>query len=110
MKSVKFADNMVLNNCLEMTTTTEIYVIRDTYEEAGVIVDSITPEKLKHVTVYHDDNTKSDEAFNLIFVGTEIRAFGQQIEVVIRSREKSEIEDLYDQVAELQEAILEVIG
>ena len=110
MKSVKLADGTILNNCQSMSSATEIFVLRDTYEEAGAIADSITPESVKHVIVYQDDGTIADEAFNLILLGTELRSQGQQIEVVIRSREKSEIEDLYDQVAELQEAILEVIG
>ena len=108
MRYVILTDGTRINDCSNSTTGHAILALRDTYEEAGAVRDAVTDENAETVKVFNDDGTEIETVFNLKLVdGASLLPSGNKIQCEITFRDKTEIEILQDQIAELQEAIIE---
>ena len=107
MRYVVLADGTRINNCSASTTSHAILALRDTYEEAGAVRDLVTDEGAETVVVYNDDETVVETGTNLKLVdGANLLPSGDKILCEISFRDKTEIEILQDQIAELQEVVI----
>jgi len=107
MKKVVLKDGTEILNCLDSTTSNEVIFIRPTYEEAGAVLNSVTPENAAIIKVYSDNETLLTQGTDLILLPNYI--LSQESDGVIasfRTRVKTAIEKMQDEIVELQEAVI----
>ena len=109
MLKVILADGTVIENCTESTTANEIFVLRDTYEAAAAVRDLFTNENTKIIKVQDSDGQIISVNVDLILIegARLIEEKERGIICVITTRFKTEMEKMQDQIAELQEVIIE---
>lgn len=109
MYYVLLADGTRIDNCTENTTSNEIYAVRDSFAAAAAVMDLFTKENCRTVQVFNE----RDE---LVTMGTDLSLNpGMDIHheedapdyiACVTLRNKSEMEVLQDQIAELQDAVI----
>lgn len=107
MRYVILGDGTRIDNCSNSTTSHSILALRDTYANAGAVRDIITQEAAEVVKVFNEDDTVVETGTNLKLVdGANLIVSGEDIICEITLADKTEIEILQDQIAELQEVII----
>ena len=108
MKKIILADSTIITNCTDSTTSNEIYALRSTYGEAGAVRDLFTAENSKVITVTDENDTVITKGTNLVLLdGATITPADDGYVCQIKTRVKTETEIMKDEIAELQEAIIE---
>ena len=110
MRKVKLADGRVIANCTNSTTTTEIYILRENYGDAGAMRDSFTPENSKNIVVYDENDEEITSGVDLILnPGCELIDSTEEDGIIckVTTRVKTDIEKMQDEIVELQEVIIE---
>ena len=108
MMKVLLADGTIINNCTNSTTSNEIYALRESYGEAGAVRDLFTKENSNVITVKNDTGEVVTKGANLILLdGCEITVAEDGFVCGIKARTKTETEIMKEEIAELQEAIIE---
>lgn len=107
MRKVVLKDNTKITNCTDSTTTNEIIVLRDTYAEAGAILDTVTPESASVIKVYDEKNELVAEGADLVLIdGGKLDKVENGVTVTFTTRVKTQTEKMQDEIEELQEAII----
>lgn len=108
MKKIILADGTIIQNCTDSTTSNEIYALRNTYGEAGAVRDSFTAENSTTITVENENDEIETVGADLILLdGATLTKTDDGFVCQIRTRVKTEVEKMQDQIAELQEVIIE---
>lgn len=109
MYYVILADGTRIDNCTETTTSNEIYAVRDSFAAAAAVMDLFTKDNCKTVQVFNENNELvtmgSDLSLN---PGMDIHHEEDAPDYIacVTLRNKSEMEVLQDQIAELQDAVI----
>lgn len=107
MRHIILSDNTRIDNCSNSATAHNIVAIRDTYEEAGAVMDLFTSENSETIKVYDENDTLVETGINLkLLDNVTIMKSNDKIQIEILLHDKTEIELLQDQIAELQEAVI----
>lgn len=109
MYKVILFDGTEITNCLDGTTSDVIRHGGETYAEAASVMDIIRDENASVIRVEDEDGTVISSSGNLALIpgGTlEVDTAGNKV-CIINLRHKTEMEIIQDQIAELQEAIIE---
>lgn len=108
MKYVILTDGTQIDNCTDSTTSQNIVVLRDTYALAGAVRDLFTDDNTSVIEVYEEDGTTSVIGSNLVLVsGCTISETTDGYTCVITLRGKTNEEKMQEEIAELQEIVLE---
>lgn len=108
MKKVVLKDGTVIENCTDSTTSNEIYALRKSYEEAGAVRDCFTSENSKTITVKSENDEVITVGADLVLLdGCSINPTEGGYVCAIKTRVKSEMEKMKDEIAELQEIVIE---
>lgn len=109
MKYVILADGTRIEGCTYSTNPENITVQRDSFGEAGAVRDLFTDSNSSVIKVY-DDETEAAPIVgtNLVLLpGAELVSDGGYFFCMIKLRVKTKDELINEQIAELQEAIIE---
>lgn len=108
MRKVILADKTVIPNCTDNTTSTEILAVRPTYGEAGAVRDLFTPENSIRIEVKNeDDETVVLNSDLVLLEGADLNETENGVICRVRTRVKTELELMHDEIAELQEVVIE---
>lgn len=108
MKKVILADGTIIDNCTDSTTSNEIYALRSSYETAGAVRDLFTTTNSKTIEVQDEEGKIVTKGADLVLLdGCTITTTDDGYVCQIRTRIKTETEIMQDQIAELQEAVIE---
>lgn len=108
MKKVILANGTEITNCTDSTTSNEIYVLRDTYALAGAVRDLFTAENAKTIVVKDENDVTITVGADLVLIdGAELSSAVGGVICAIKTRVKSEVEKMQDEIAELQELVIE---
>lgn len=105
---IKLTDGTIINNCAEGTTSDTIIHTGETYADAVSILNDMTEDNSSSIRVYNENDEEVASGGNLVLndtatVGTED---GAKV-CVVTLRHKTNEEIMQDEIAELQEAIIE---
>lgn len=107
MKYVVLADNTRIVNCTDSTTSNEIFAVRESYLEAGSVRDLFTDENATVISVYDSEDKLVTKGSNLVLIpGATITEQDGKFICEIKTRVKTEMETIKDEISELQEAVL----
>ena len=108
MKKVILSDGTTITNCTDSTTSNEIYALRETYEQAGAVRDLFTEENAKTITVKDENDITVTVGADLVLIsGGELIENPDGIVCCVKTRVKSNMEKMQDEIAELQEIVIE---
>ena len=108
MKIVVLTDGTRIEGCSDSTTVNSVLAVRETYEAAGAVRDLFTDENSGAIRILNSDGTEYTTGSGLkLLDDAALRATVDGVICEISLRNKTEIEILQDQIAELQEAIIE---
>lgn len=107
MKYIKLADNTIIAGCSDSTTAYEIEIVRDTYEAAGIEADKINDFNISAISVYNELDELTTKGINLILSSISINECDDYAIAHIRTRNKTQTETMQEEIAELQEAVIE---
>lgn len=108
MKYVILADGTRIDNCNDSTTSNSIFAVRDSYAAAGLVRDNFNSENSSVVRVFNSDDTEDTVGSDLVLLpGCIITEDGANFVCQITLRAKTDNEKMQDEIAELQEAILD---
>jgi len=101
-------DGTRINNCVPGTTSDCIIHSGETYAAAAEIMDVITSENAISVRVYEDNNTESAYSGNLVLLpGGTMADAGEYKTCTVSLRHKTDIEIMKDEIAELQDVVID---
>lgn len=101
-------DGTRITNCADGTTSDHIVHKGATYAEAAQLMDVITPEKAVSVRVFTDEDVETTFGGNLVLLaGGTMADAGDYKTCTVNLRHKTETEIMKDEIAELQDIILE---
>ena len=104
---VILADGTKIENCTNSTTSNSVFAVRNSYSAAGAVRDQFTAENAKVITVYDDEDQETTSGADLVLIpGCKITEDGENFVCEIDTRVKTNEEKMQDEIAELQEAIL----
>ena len=107
MRSVKLSDGTLIEGCSINTACDNIEIIRETANEAASYLDIVTPENTGVIIVYEDGEV--DEVASGLELESDIfikKEYGGYC-IHFHLHYKSEMERIKDEIAELQEYIIE---
>ena len=108
MRTVILADDTRIENCSDSSSVNSIIAVRGTYGEAGAIRDSFTEENSGVIRIEDEEGNPIASSGSLILLpDVTLRETAGGVIVEVRLRNKTEMELMQDQIAELQEAIIE---
>lgn len=109
MKYVILADNTRIDNCNDSTTSNSVFAIRDNYGDAGDVRDLFTAENATVIKVFNENDEEVTKGVDLVLLpGVKLtESEDGKIICEIDTRIKTEMEKIQDEIAELQEAIIE---
>lgn len=108
MKKVILADGTVIENCTDSTTTNEICALRANYAEAGAVRDSFNADNAVAIEVQDESGQVIIKAGDLVLLdGATLEKQNDGVVCKVQTRVKSDVEKMQDEIAELQEAIIE---
>ncbi len=104
----KLADNTIIENISASSTPYSIIAIRETYGDAGAVRDNLTVENSTSITIFNDNDEEVAIGSELMLLDdVTLRKSTDGIIVEVKTRDKTDIEKLQDQIIELQDAIIE---
>lgn len=107
MKKVILADGTVINRCTDSTTANSIFALRDTFAEAAAVRDLFNKENSKVIRIETEAGEEVTTGSNLVLLPDCILAeVPDGVQAEIKTRYKTEIELLQDEVTELQEVVI----
>lgn len=107
MKKVILADGTIISNCTDSTTTNEIYVLRESYGDAGAVRDLFNQTNASLIKVEDENGDLLTKNANLVLLeDVSISPVDGGYVCLIKTRVKTEMEIMKDEIAELQEAII----
>ena len=107
MKYVILADGTRIDNCIDSTTSNDIFAFGSTASMAASVLDVVTEENAAIIEVYDASGALTAKGTNLVLLpGGDINKAEDGFICHFRTRQKTHDEIVDDEIAELQEAIL----
>lgn len=112
MRYIILADGTRIENLRDDTTVNDIWAIRSSYEEAAGVRKLFNKDNASVIQVYTEGGDMVDRAANLILKeGCIVSETSEGVfECHIETRLKDRFDIIQDQLSEIQDVILELIG
>lgn len=113
MKYIILADGTRIENLRDDTTVNHIFAVRNSYEEAAAVRKLFTKENSEVIRIYFDEEHEVNHGAGLILLDgcSIIEDKSENVFVCqIETRNKDMLDIIQDQLSEIQDVILELIG
>lgn len=112
MRYIILADGTTIDNCRDDTTFNDIYVVRDSYEDAAAVRNIFTKENSTVIRIYDNEDHEIGHSADLVLNdGCDIFENYDKTGFIchIRTRYKDILDTILEQISELQDVVLELV-